>query len=297
MTGKVVYDVAHVLEQWDIRVVLDQFLAGIGIGAIIFAVLIDNLYKGKKINIVKIGALIAPISTSLGLIILFTELGWPLRMIKVYTNFNQDSAFAWGGIIQPLFILSAILYALAKYSKINILFKNQKTLGIIGAVLGVVMAVYHGILLSSIAANPLWSDGPTVVAGILGFLLSGISLVVIISVLTGNKEEISSIIKFIRISSSVLLTGLLLVVIFGYTTLYNGSDEAVNAIKVMNNEYGILFWLVFVIIGLVIPLVLTSLSVKKDDKVQIKILVLNSVLILIGTFIYKYVLIFAGQLT
>lgn len=326
MEGKTVYDVLHNLIQWDIRIVLDQFLAGIGIGALIFAVIIDNLYKGKYKNISKIGAYIAPISVSIGVILLFTELGHMEKMYMTVIGFNVTSIFSWGAIIQPLFIIVAILYAwsffvdksLKKKSKLvqnnkesdelvaaanekdatkklKFVQKHQKHIGICGIVISVLMAVYHGLYLSVVAANPLWSNGPTVAAGMITFLLSGVSLVILISIILGKKEEINSMLTPIRIITGVLLTSLVIIVTFGYMNLYNGSVDSVNAITGLISNSGYLLWIIIMYVCLVVPLVLSGIIGNKNKGFQTKIIAINSILILVSTFIYKYVLIIAGQ--
>ncbi len=69
------------LTSWDIRVTIDLFLGGIGIGAFLLSVLATLYNRERYFSTVRLAAIIAPISVGLGLLVLIFKLGVPMRSI------------------------------------------------------------------------------------------------------------------------------------------------------------------------------------------------------------------------
>ena len=97
---------------WDWRVALDLFLGGAGVGALLFAVFLDERFDGKYRRICHTAAHLAPLLIIAGLVLVMLKMGRPFSLFLAYTNFNPTAPLWWGGIFQPLLVLGAIAYAL-----------------------------------------------------------------------------------------------------------------------------------------------------------------------------------------
>jgi formate-dependent nitrite reductase membrane component NrfD len=71
------------------------------------------------------------------------------------------------------------------------------------------------------------------------------------------------------------------------------------AVLLLKGEYSTLFWLGIVVMGLVVPLVLEiyELTAKKINIINTKVPVVSAVLILVGGFLTRVVILYAGQAT
>ncbi|MEK6205220.1 MAG: polysulfide reductase NrfD, partial [Amylibacter sp.] len=96
---------------WGWKVALDLFLGGAGVGALLFAVGVDQVFKGRYRWICQTAAWISPVLVAVGLLFLFMKMGRPLNMWQVYVNFNPLSPIWWGGIFQPLLLIGSVVYA------------------------------------------------------------------------------------------------------------------------------------------------------------------------------------------
>lgn len=130
---------------WDIRVVLDLFLGGIGIGAFILASILYTIDAQKYNTVCKTGFIMAPIFVAVGLVFLLLEIGRPFHAVIMLISVNPTSVLSWGGFIQGGFILLSVFVA---YKAI----KNQAISNVILFItmtLAFIIGIYHGALLSS----------------------------------------------------------------------------------------------------------------------------------------------------
>ncbi len=89
---------------WDWRVAIDLFLGGAGVGALLFAVALDEVFKGRYRRICQTAAWLSPILVTLGLVFLLFKLGRPFNLFMTFQNYAPTSPLWWGGIFQPLLV-------------------------------------------------------------------------------------------------------------------------------------------------------------------------------------------------
>ena len=138
---------------WDIRVVLDLFLGGIGIGAFVLASILYTIDYQKYKIVCKTGFFIAPIFVAVGLLFLLLEIGRPLHAITMLISVNPTSILSWGGFLQGGFIVLSLFIAfkiLKDQAISNILLFITMTLAFI-------VGIYHGALLSSLGRS-VWNS-------------------------------------------------------------------------------------------------------------------------------------------
>jgi len=151
---------------------------------------------------------------------------------------------------------------------------------------GIALGIYTGILLSAFSARPFWNSG---VLGPL-FLVSGLStaaaLVALISRETSEKHLFTRF-DLILIGAELALVGLFLI------GLATGTAKHIEALQsITGGPFTMVFWVLFVGIGLVIPLLLEMLEMRGIAK---SVAMLAPVLVLVGGYALRQVMIDVGQ--
>mgnify|MGYP000616266273 CR=1 FL=1 len=290
---------------WDIRVTLDLFLGGLGVGAFLLSVWVGRFDDRERYSqIVKVGAFVAPIAVIVGLLFLLSELGRPERFITTLFRVNPTSVMSWGVFLQGGFVVIALLYAL-KVRKLSENPSSGAAVKVLGTVLALAVGLYHGLLLSSNVARPLWRDGVFPLIMLLSSLLAGIAFVLLVSSITARRVSSASDAKTgYPMSLARLLAGLTLFTVLSlftwYLSLLNAGLEAAEALNALLTAYGALWWGGAIVLGLIVPLVLLLLYIlsSKDpqaDNLPLAVGSAISVLLLVGSFVLKHVLLQAGQ--
>jgi formate-dependent nitrite reductase membrane component NrfD len=202
------------------------------------------------------------------------------------------SAGAWALLI---FGACAFLAALMVFleDRGNRRFGLSRTIvGIVGSVFGLFLAAYPGVLLGA-TARPLFINSHWLGALFLavGGATGAAAIALIMSILGGqNREALSRLMNF---TSLALILEAALLVLFVATVWMTGSAGIRQALgQLLAGSDSLLFWLA-VIVGLVIPLALQFGGVIRKANPGLAALV--SVLVLVGGFVVKYVIIAAGQ--
>jgi protein NrfD len=293
---------------WDWRVALDLFLGGAGVGALLFAVLLDERFKGKYRKVSQTAAWLAPFLVAGGLLVLFLKLGQKAHVHQSYLNFVPTSPLWWGSIFQPLLVLGAFIYAL-KWRKNRTEDSGRKTLGRLLAPLALIVGAYHGLLLAMLTARPLWNTGPTVVAALLGFVSTGIAVVMLAHLIrmavTGrlaDKEYLSTFFSDMRVVRNTLAATIVLQIgtcALWWLSLRFGALQDQQALACANEAYGPMFWWLGIGGGLVLPLLLGAYVVLRGEEhnrsLQIPMITLTSCLILVGGFFFRLAVVLGGQ--
>jgi len=248
--------------------------------------------------------LLAPIVLSLGMTSLFLDLEHKLFVYRFYTSFQITSPMSWGAwiliVVYPISILQILSTMRSGYSFLAS-FVDKLTIGrlvvdwceryrteIAYAVIpfAVALGIYTGILLSAFGARPFWNSG---VLGLL-FLVSGMSTAAALVVLIArqkSEKELFTRIDLVLIAAEIALVALSLI------SLASGSGQHIEALQsVMGGSYTLAFWVLFVGIGLLIPMLLEILEISGINK---SLAMLAPVLVLIGGYALRQVVLDAGQ--
>lgn len=297
---------------WPVIIVIYLFVAGDGVAAFYSGVMAYSFGKEKYAKVAKIGAYLGVPLILVGLLMLIADLGRPLRFWHFIIGdnflpiFRLSSTMSLGTWLLTAFVILGGLYALTwlaeeKFTKDWPCLRHlankpalRKKLGFATLPFAFLIACYTGILLAS-TSIPLWNSTPYL--GLL-FLMSATStgLSCIILVLAANKAEGSLIYRLSMADAIVDIMELIVFVLFMVRLSSVAPEEAAMLLK---GEYSTLFWLGIVCMGLVVPLVLEiyELISKKIDLINTKIPVISAVLILVGGFLTRFVILYAGQAT
>lgn len=293
---------------WNWKVALDLYLGGAGVGAFLFAVLMDEKFRGRYRRICHTAAWLAPLLILGGLILIMLKMGRPAQMWQTYVNYSPTSPLWWGGVFQPLLVVGAFVYALRWQDEAEV-DRGRLWLGRLLAPLALIVGTYHGLLLAANVSRPLWNTGPTVVAALCGFASTGIAIVLLFHLIrmkvAGRLSDDHHVATFL--DNMCFVRNILVAVIvlqlgtffFWWLSLRYGSLQDQQALAVANKQYGPIFWWLGIGLGLILPLILGAIAVVRGEaenrRLQISVIGITSVLILVGGFFFRLALVLGGQ--
>ena len=293
------------LHIWTWEVAMYLFLGGLTAGVMFFAAVMTVRNKDQVAPFAATRlALLAPIVLSLGMTSLFLDLEHKLYVYRFYTSFQITSPMSWGAwilvVVYPISVLQILSTIRSGYSFLGSLidrlaigklvvdwcerYRTEIAFAVIP--FAVALGIYTGILLSAFGARPFWNNG---VLGLL-FLVSGLSTAAALVVLIArqkSEKELFTRLDLVLIFAEIALVTLVLI------SLASGSGQHIEALQsIMGGSYTFSFWVLFVTIGLLIPLLLEILEISGISK---SLAILAPVLVLFGGYALRQVVLDAGQ--
>lgn len=308
---------------WGLPVILYLFLGGMGAGAgaVSASIFLRSGGGGElaasNFRFARWGALIAPILVIVGTGMIIFELGSfqvgnYFRFINLFLTINL-SPMSIGSWVLGLFILVSLVYAYTFIGKNaepgDELHNLRKMLAWAMVPLGVGVALYTGILLGAMPARPFWNSPILAMLFMVSALSTGVAAILLVRAILGHKHVVNDASfgqhSYLLSSSDMLLIGLEIVVIFlfvMYAHLTIGNVESAVAV-IMGGELTTLFWFGFVVLGLLLPAaielkyVMPTLLYQKQFTIPRSMEILICVLVLVGGFMLRYIVVIAGQIT
>lgn len=293
------------LHIWTWEVAMYLFLGGLTAGAMIFAASMVLLNKDQEAPFATTRlALLAPILLSLGMTTLFLDLEHKLYVFRFYTSFQPTSPMSWGSwlllVIYPISILQILSTLRSGYGPLasllnrlpigrtlldfSELHRRKIAMAVIPFAMG--LGIYTGILLSAFGARPFWNSG---VLGPL-FLVSGLSTAAAMVALIARSHSEKAL--FTRIDLVLIFAEIALIALF-IINLATGSAQQIEALQsITGGPYTMVFWVLFIGFGLLIPMLLELLEISGINK---SLAVLAPVLVLLGGYALRQIMLDAGQ--
>jgi polysulfide reductase chain C len=297
---------------WQIAVYL--FLAGLSAGAVIAAIIIKQVKNdGRKSEwdgIVKAGAILSPVAIAAGLLLLIGDLTRPFNFWKLLINFNVESVMSIGVlalfIYFPLTLVFLLIVFQKKVSMGNLKFLKpladialslSKTIEILTIIFAVIVGAYTGFLLSAMNSHPLFNTPVLPALFLASGVSSGICADLIIGILFFNvnvKKENALYLHAIDTKQLIFIELFFLFILF-VGMFYQGGDSANVAKMALKSGFlANVFWFGVVLVGLLLPI---GFNVALPDKLKhsYKFMVFNAFIVLIGVFLLRFYILFAGQ--
>ena len=272
---------------WDVRVSLDLFLGGLGVGAFLVGAVLYYMDAKTYEGVIKKAFIIAPVLVIAGLLLLLTELGRPLNVIKTLYAINPTSFMSIGIFLQSAFVAVALLIAF------SILTKGAEGISAkfvyVGATLAGLVGLYHGLLLTGISIEP-WNNAIPIIFFI-SSILAGSSLVFLL-----NLSVLDTVLQKFKIPVIInMILTLELAAIFAW--VYNlalTTASSKHAYDVLMGSFGLEFWGLSIVVGLLIPLALLTMVIL--GKTTLKAVALPTfATMVIGSFFLKNLVVYLGQ--
>lgn len=282
-------------EAFEWHIALYLFLAGVGAGAIVSAAIADLYAREKYESYIKAASILGMPLVSLGVVFLVLDLGQGLwkPWLLVYLFVNPTSAIMWGTLILTLFIGLATLYAAYNFGYIK--FGGSALTKFSLIILGLCTAGYTAVLLGVLKAIPFWHQTALPILFIISATSTGISAAVIVRELflekTGDISTMETSHFYLLMLEFILLIGMLFIA-------FQGVPEMVYSAKALIvGQYSFEFWAFLMVLGLIIPLFLYGLQEAKKFHLSGKKLVVVELLVLMGGFYLRYLIVHAGVYT
>ncbi|MBW7933699.1 MAG: polysulfide reductase NrfD [Gemmatimonadaceae bacterium] len=284
---------------WQIPVYL--FLGGLVAGIMIISgyFVLQHRYRHTHFSTFYLPHIALVLLTG-GMTALFLDLEHKLYVWRLYLTFEITSPMSWGS-----WILIAIYPALwvntliripepfkgkvplfdrlsAELNKHPVLIKN---IGILNMLLGILLGMYTGVLLSSFGARPLWNSAMLWML----FLVSGLSAAAaFVHLITTDEYEREMLAK----ADNYFLT-LELFVFGGFITgLLTSTRVHIEAVRLLlDGPYAPAFWVLVIGLGIIVPLIVQLLAVNH----KVKHTAVAPILVLLGGLTLRFVIVYAGQ--
>ncbi len=244
--------------------------------------------------------IISVVLLSLGMFALFLDLEHKLFVWRLYTTFEITSPMSWGAwiliFVYPALIANILLkppkFIADRFPKLyeikDKLIAHKwaiKNIGVANMLLGGMVGMYTGILLSSLGARPLWS---TSVLWLL-FLISGLSgAAALVHLIAKNVYERELLAKS---DNAFLIIELFVIamMIIGLVTSSKSHMAAANLL--LSGSFAAVFWIFVIALGIVIPLYIQLLAVNH----KIHHTPIAPIMVILGGLILRFVIVAAGQ--
>lgn len=317
---------------WEIPVYL--FLGGLVAGLMIIAgvrLLVMKPRERQAMVCCTIGPLAGIVLLSVGMLALFLDLTHKTQVWRLYLTFQPTSPMSWGSwillLVYPALLANALTHlpeaipALAHRFPVLVTISDfilararlVVAIGVGNMLLGIALGIYTGILLSAMAARPLWNSA---VLGPL-FLFSGLSTaaallhgILVLSSRNGDRLEFvdfllatlarwsrgrapdPSIAPLLQRADNSFLTielALLFLLLLGMLTSNEVNQHAAQLL--LTGPYAAAFWVFVIGLGILLPLFLQFLELQH----RIRHSLLPAVLVLVGGLLLRIILVAAGQ--
>jgi formate-dependent nitrite reductase membrane component NrfD len=281
---------------WPLLIDVYFFLGGLAGGAFVLATVAHLLNPRRYGDVVRVGYYLALAALVPCPIILIVDLGVPSRFLNMVLNFNVRSPMSMGAWALLAFSVCAALAALLQFledtGKRRDVAGPKRLVGVVGAFFGFFLAAYPGVLLGA-TARPLWIHGHALGALFLavGASTGAAAIALIVAALRGGARDVLG-----RLSTAIVLALVVQLVALGVfvaSVQASGSPASLQALGLMlAGPYSTLFWLGAVLVGSVAPLLIGLVVMKRQS---VGLAALTSVLVLVGGFLVKMVIMTAGQ--
>ncbi len=264
---------------------------------------------------------------SAGMLCLLLDLENPLYVWRLFLTIEPTSPMSWGSwilmLVYPVLMVSTLVglkqslplipKLVPQLEKAIDFARQPKFMALLGwsnIILGLMLGVYTGILLSALGARPLWNSallGPL-------FLLSGLSAgaacMHILSEITGNNGNrprpcvriLSMCVIWLRpksgedhkltqLDNGLLLAELSVIGLFLIGLVTSSEVAKNNAELLLTGSYSAFFWVFVIAIGILIPLPLQFL--QTCNRIQHNLI--PAILVLMGSLSLRFVILYAGQ--
>lgn len=284
------------------------FLGGVVAGIMLLVALLEISSKKKPRSLAtQLMPFAGIVLLSLGMFFLFLDLAYKTHVLRFYATFEPTSAMSWGSwiliLVYPVMALMGLgglgdeqrdwvtkkSGPLASVMKVAFALsdKYRASLLWLSVVGGTGLGVYTGLLLGTMAARPVWS---TSVLGPL-FLVSGISTGAAFMMLFKLDEHEAH--TLVRWDSMAIVIELVLITALVIGFLTGDAAHAASGHYILGGEYTAPFWGLVVVMGLLVPLGLNLVEIKKN----IPGTRYAPFLILAGGLALRAVIVAAGQLS
>ncbi len=310
---------------WGLPVVAYLFLAGLGAGA---STVSASIYlrggsgdRGMHVDTARYGAFLGPLPVMVGSLLLIYELGsfqagHLFKFLNLYLTINL-SPMSVGTWLLTGFIGLSVIYAYTFIRNAPGLtnerrYALRKVMSWAVLPVGIGVAIYTGVLLGAMPARPFWNSPILAMLFLVSSLSTGVAGILLLRALFGARSRPAEVkaqheySAYLLTASDAMLIGFELLVVFLFVMfafLSVGDVKYALMDTILGGGLTALFWFGFVGLGLIVPAlielkyVIPKLLYQREYTVPRGVEIAISLLVLIGGFLLRYVVVVAGQIT
>ncbi len=293
MDVNIIYTVEHEMPL-GIPIAAYFYLTGLSAGSFIISTFAYGFGMIKFKPLGKIGVVMAILLLVIAPMILLIDLEQPLRFWHLILYLRITSPITWGTFLLTLYPMNCMVYG---YFMFKGDMKKTKFFGLIGIPLALMVHGYTGFILALGKARVLWNTAIMPPIFLVSAMVSGLAMMILVVIIKDyiiqrKKDHDPSLLydlgKFLVVS--IVLD--LILIGTDLTVLLTSHTEAyMAAFMLLKGGFAQLFLGVEVLLGAVIPLILL---LSPFTKRWIPGLVIASILVMIGIFAMRYIMVVGG---
>jgi formate-dependent nitrite reductase membrane component NrfD len=303
-------------------VVVYLFLGGLGAGLFIFSALMTFLPNPRYKPLARAAAILAPFPVAIGAGLLIFDLGSPQRFWRLFTTVQWTSPMSMGSWLLIVFTGVAFLHLLLtvypvrpeglRFGRRFLRLPGEATrrtlrrlLAAVGTPLAVGVGIYTGVLLGAVPARPFWNTPMVAMLFLFSALSTAAATLLIVATRQarhGAEERFTSERRLLYTADiAIILLEVFLVIPFFLHSALSTASQSRSLDLVLGGPYTLPFWIGFVGLGLLIPLIIEVLDLLpliagRSTKSHARVLgYLSAIPVIVGGFILRWVFVFAGQ--
>jgi molybdopterin-containing oxidoreductase family membrane subunit len=280
---------------WGLPHVFAIFLIVAASGALNLASLASVFAKQAYQPLARFSAILAIALLVGGLAVLLLDLGRPERLIVAMTHYNFKSIFAWNIILYTGFIVIVMAYLWLMMERR--MHRWSKPAGLLAFVWRLILTTGTGSIFGFLVAREAYDSAllaPMFIVMSFAFGLAVFILLLILSFRLDQRELDASHLQRLRKLLGIFTAGVFyFVVVFHLTKLYGTQNHDFERfILAEGGIYTLLFWLVQIGLGNLLPLALIYAPRLQGSSTT---LIIASMLVIVGAFAQLYIIIIGGQ--
>lgn len=287
------------------------FLGGLAGGAFFATALVRFLSKGRFVKVTIAGSWVSVIALVAGLLFLIVDVAKPFQAMMMWKSFSNLSSWmsigAWLLFVAVVFMGLCAVFSTPKLVAIvgsfcKPLKKHSEGIAkasmLLGAIAGVGVAVYTGILLWSAHSIPLWNTPLIPTLFTISALDAGASVVLAILLFEKGPEaaayakKIGIALVALIVLEACALAGLL------YVHSHGSLSQVLSANTLLTGDLSWQFWGLVVVVGLVVPFLLTLVDLAglvKSAELSKLLHIVAITCALVGGFTLRFVILTGGM--
>lgn len=282
---------------WRWKIAFYLFLAGMGAGAYLVAILAD-LFLPKAVYLSKMGVVLGTLLVLAGIPFLILDLGQKGRFLRAGLN----PRVAWigrGFYILSFFIILGVIHIAFWIWPFTGLEGNRLLrviLSIFNGMFAFGVTVYTGLLLKSMKSVHFWDTPLIVILFVISALSTGVISVLLPSLSHLSRMEGGNAVLSFLLRVDLLLIFLeLLILAFYLVSMSGGSEASMKSVfSLIRGDLKTLFWGGVIGCGLIIPFVLKLIEVFGTGFDFKGSVLVSGFLILTGGLLLRYSILAAG---
>ena len=257
---------------------------------------LGHVFRMKQYEVIgKRAILLAMLTLAIGFLLIFLEVGHPIRFLYALVSPNLHSAIWWMGTLYGLyftFIFFEFIFLMIEDHK------KAQIAGLLGFVSAICAHSNLGAIFGFLEARPFWHGPYLPIYFILSALVSGSALIILMFAAVHRKSEMPK-----RVEDALKSVGKLLALFLGIlmffevwkviTSLYGAPPEKYETVMaLLAGPLSINFYIFEILLGMLIPFII----IVATNGTCMKWLTAAAASTMIGIFFMRYDLVIAGQL-